>query len=248
MGAKNFGTEKLTTLMEPEGDEAYHQHPKMFKPTNNTQFPSTSSNKDSILTNPILPQELITAILVRLPVKSLLQFKCVSKDWFSLISSPSFIRTHLSFSVKNCTHHRFLLISGRHIIKHCSFSSLFNESSIKALDLDYTMKTPYNSVHIVGSVNGLICFLIGLNGLVLWDPSTRKFKQVVTLMSIRKYFLVKVKYGFGYDEVHDDYKVVSIFIESKNRYDANIYSLKSDSWRTLDDFQGKVESTSLASR
>ncbi|XP_059291388.1 F-box/kelch-repeat protein At3g23880-like [Lycium ferocissimum] len=227
--------------MEPEGDESSHPTPKRFKPTNNTQFPSTSSNKDSILTNPILPQELITAILVRLPVKYLLQYKCVSKDWFSLISSPYFVKTHLSFSVKNCTHHR-LLLKFKHNLKHCSVSSLFYESDIKALDLDYPIETSCNFVRIVGSVNGLICLRVEFNGLVLWNPSTRKFKKVANLMSIRTYkYPVKVKYGFGYDEVHDDYKVVSIFFDSNNRYvDAKIYSLMSDSWRTLDDFQGRV--------
>ncbi|WMV28831.1 hypothetical protein MTR67_022216 [Solanum verrucosum] len=39
-----------------------------------------------------LPEELIEAILVRVPVKYLLQFKCVSKYWLNLISSPEFVK------------------------------------------------------------------------------------------------------------------------------------------------------------
>jgi hypothetical protein len=38
-----------------------------------------------------LPSKLIIQILLRLPVKSLLCFKCVCKSWFSLISDPSHV-------------------------------------------------------------------------------------------------------------------------------------------------------------
>ncbi|KAL3337142.1 hypothetical protein AABB24_029680, partial [Solanum stoloniferum] len=93
--------QKLATLMEAEGDEASHH----------TQILSTSS-KDSVLAIPTLAQELITSILVRLPVKYLLQFKCVSKNWFALISSPHFVKTHLSFSGKD----RFLLEIDTYIV------------------------------------------------------------------------------------------------------------------------------------
>ncbi|KAG5612107.1 hypothetical protein H5410_023388 [Solanum commersonii] len=38
------------------------------------------------------PEDLVVNILLRLPVESLLCFKCVCKHWFPLIKSPSFIR------------------------------------------------------------------------------------------------------------------------------------------------------------
>ncbi|KAL3368360.1 hypothetical protein AABB24_009301, partial [Solanum stoloniferum] len=117
--------QKLATLMEAEGDEG-SQH---------TQIPSTSS-KESVWAIPTLPQELITAILVRLPVKYLLQFKCVSKNWFALISSPHFVKTHLSFSAKD----RFLLEIDTYILKHCSVSSLFYDSVTEAFNLVYLIK------------------------------------------------------------------------------------------------------------
>ncbi|KAM3340851.1 hypothetical protein P3S68_028486 [Capsicum galapagoense] len=42
-----------------------------------------------------IPPEVIDEILSRLPVKSLLRFKCVSKSFKSLIDSPKFIQAHL---------------------------------------------------------------------------------------------------------------------------------------------------------
>lgn len=38
----------------------------------------------------LIPDELIWEILTRLPVKSLMRFKCVSRSWLSMITDPSF--------------------------------------------------------------------------------------------------------------------------------------------------------------
>ncbi|MED6152344.1 hypothetical protein PIB30_090997 [Stylosanthes scabra] len=39
---------------------------------------------------PVLPDDIVPEILVRLPMKALLQFKCVCKSWRTRISSPQF--------------------------------------------------------------------------------------------------------------------------------------------------------------
>ncbi|MCI40987.1 F-box/kelch-repeat protein, partial [Trifolium medium] len=41
---------------------------------------------------PFLPEELIIQILLRLPVRSLIEFKCVCKSWKTLISDPKFAK------------------------------------------------------------------------------------------------------------------------------------------------------------
>ncbi|KAL3567278.1 hypothetical protein D5086_029929 [Populus alba] len=43
-----------------------------------------------------LPEDLITEILSWLPVKALLQFKCVCKSWYAIIISQAFISKHLN--------------------------------------------------------------------------------------------------------------------------------------------------------
>ena len=59
---------------------------------------SNSSTPASLL---ILLDELIAEILYRLPVKTLMQLKCVCKSWKTLISHPSFTKLHLHLLPRN---------------------------------------------------------------------------------------------------------------------------------------------------
>jgi hypothetical protein len=58
--------------------------------------------------NPLqyLPHELIIQILLRLPVKSLLRFKCVCKLWLTLISDAHFANSHFQITA---THTRRIM-------------------------------------------------------------------------------------------------------------------------------------------
>uniref|UniRef100_A0A0E0MAY1 F-box domain-containing protein n=1 Tax=Oryza punctata TaxID=4537 RepID=A0A0E0MAY1_ORYPU len=60
---------------------------------------------------PYLPEEMVVEILARLPVKSLLRFKCVCRGWRAIISEPSFIRAHLRCSVSRRQQEPSILIS-----------------------------------------------------------------------------------------------------------------------------------------
>nr|XP_016468097.1 PREDICTED: F-box/kelch-repeat protein At3g06240-like [Nicotiana tabacum]XP_018623139.2 F-box/kelch-repeat protein At3g06240-like isoform X1 [Nicotiana tomentosiformis] len=203
----------------------------------NFQYPPTSS-----LTIPILPAELVTEILSRLPVKSLLRFKCVSELWLALICSPEFVKTHLSLSANNKDYSRHKVMMyhvPKYSFKDCSLMSLFNESVTEAFDLNFPMK--FNGldrnkkkkypVWIMGSVNGLI-YLVNEDDMFLWNPSTRKYKKLPDPRLTLRYIFLRMC-GFGYDELHDDYKVV-IFINNSSHDEVKIYSLKSDSWKNVD--------------
>ncbi|KAG5586532.1 hypothetical protein H5410_046966 [Solanum commersonii] len=135
-------------------------------------------------------------------------------------------------------------------LKDCSFSSLlYNESVIEANDLNCPMENSGVSFCIVGSINGLICFADGTGDLFLWNSTIKKYKKLSH--SIRRLTSnINFIYGFGYDEFCDDYKVVCIVaIYQHGGYstvEVKIYSLKSDSWKNMDDLRDRMPSKTSA--
>lgn len=193
------------------------------------------------MTIPILPVELISEILSRLPAKSVLQFKSVLKSWLAFISSPEFAKAHLRFSVKNTEDIQHLLILGRKrnswIFKECLLSSFFYDSITKAFDLECPIGIVRTDTRLAGSCNGLILLAHYSNSQysILWNPTTGKRK---TLPDYRPRWKSYASYGFGYDELHDDHKVVGIFykyiFEGSDDVEVKIYSLRSDCWTSVD--------------
>ncbi|XP_057486624.1 F-box/kelch-repeat protein At3g23880-like [Actinidia eriantha] len=195
---------------------------------------------------PNLPPEIIAEILSRLPVKSLLQFRSVSKSWLSLISNHEFAKTHLGIAFKNddYAHHRLILSSVRpqFDLKSCSLYSVLYEQeqqSLIASELDYPLKDPHRSFSVVGSCNGLVCIAIEEDAVFLWNPCTRKSKRLPD-SRVRMKYGCYVIYGFGCDESSDDYKVVVIlcFLGSGGLYETKVkvYALRTNSWRRIGDF------------
>ncbi|KAL3735758.1 hypothetical protein ACJRO7_024825 [Eucalyptus globulus] len=58
-------------------------------------LPIMSSSSDD---DPKLPHDVAVEILKRLPARSLLRFRCVSRSWRSTIDDPRFVALHLSHS------------------------------------------------------------------------------------------------------------------------------------------------------
>ncbi|KAL0452212.1 UNVERIFIED_CONTAM: F-box/kelch-repeat protein [Sesamum latifolium] len=194
---------------------------------------------------PIFPEEIIVEILSRLPVRCLLKLRCVSKSWRSLISSNHFIRAHLAVSRKdtNFACHRIIstVLLPCYSLKQCSLNSLLSGPVADAVDFDYPMKNPNNSVRVVGCCNGLVCIAINGKHFFLWNPSTRKHKKLPDADERMTRGLFITKYGFGFDECNDDYKVLGIFSGfcTAGRYETRVkvYSLRANSWKRIDVFK-----------
>ncbi|XP_017436686.1 F-box/kelch-repeat protein At3g23880 isoform X2 [Vigna angularis] len=207
--------------------------------------PSTSVQNQAVsesLPLPFLPNELVVEILSRLPVKSLLQFRCVCKSWMSLISDPYFMKKHLHLSTRSThfNHHRIILsaTTAEFHLKSCSVSSLFNSPSTVCDDLSYPVKNKFRHDGIVGSCNGLLCFAIKGDCVLLWNPSMRASKKSPPLGNNWRPGCFTA-FGLGYDHVTEDYKVVAVFCDPNEIYSeckVKVYSMATNSWRKIQDF------------
>ncbi|XP_059668804.1 F-box protein CPR1-like [Cornus florida] len=163
------------------------------------------------------PQEVLIEILSRVPVNSLLRFRCVSKSWLSLITSPNFINTHVNQSNNNNSH---LLI--RYFSLNPSSQERYSVHFDTQTTLDhYTeFNCPFKTrsktfFRLVGTCNGLICLSDDQFGytytLIIWNPAIRR---CVSLPRPRVCFDVYGPYmfalGFGIDSRTNDHKLVRL--------------------------------------
>ena len=185
-----------------------------------------------------LPHELIVQILLRLPVKSLIRFKCVCKSWFSLIShNPHFANSH--FEITAATHTRRILFTSTSELQTLSID-LEASLNVGCASLNHLTFMPlsYLYIRINVSCRGFI-FLHRSSEICLWNPSTGVHKQIplspIDSNLDAKYFCYL--YGFGHDPSTDDYLVVLMSYDTAL---ANIsshlefFSLRANAWKEIE--------------
>ena len=159
-----------------------------------------------------LTDSLVSKILVRLPVKSLMGCIRVCKSWYNLISDPCFIRSHLS--QKSADEKEYLatgFLRDRYIDEYYSFRC--KETFLEKLKVNFPMSRSAWSFKTAGCCNGLL-LMLNLNGydsdMYLWNPSIGKYKL---LPSAHATYKNKFRYeGIGLAFLPEvcDYKVIRI--------------------------------------
>ncbi|RHN55928.1 putative F-box domain-containing protein [Medicago truncatula] len=175
---------------------------------------------------PTIPFDLIPEILYRLPVKPLMQFRCVCKWWNSLISDPKFAKKHFRFST-TCLIHilTYSSLSQKYTIKSYPLDSLFTKDVACKKIAQHEIPSNH-AVYIVGSCNGIIC-----------NPSIRKFIQLPPLeLQLNGYILQM--HGFGHDPISDNYKVVVVFLDydstDNNKTDVKVvHNVGTNIWKDI---------------
>ncbi|PSS24777.1 F-box protein [Actinidia chinensis var. chinensis] len=187
---------------------------------------------------PDFPIDVIVDILSRLPVKTLLRFRCVSKPWCALIDGRDFIKSHLQRSITTKNHLSL-------IVRDCYLYSVDFDSLDNAVELDHPLKCDDFGTEVLGSCDGLVCLYNGEDNVAIWNPSTRRYQKLPeTEIEFPDYFTSCqcIIYGFGYDPITDDYKVVRLIqFYGEDVWDSfdsevKVYSSRSNSWRRIKDF------------
>ncbi|XP_028791772.1 F-box/kelch-repeat protein At3g23880-like [Neltuma alba] len=176
-----------------------------------------------------LHEEIIRNILKRLPVKSLLRFQCVCKQWKNLIKTRSFVADHLH----HFGHQNLSLLLERSRLRLCLLDCGLQLHEVQNAPLSKSV----NGAMIVGSCNGLLSVEINRDkkfppSLLLWNPANRVFRYVPR----RTYSdSNKCEVGFGFSAVANDYKIVRTYAkfgDAVNRVE--VFSLSRGTWKGID--------------
>ncbi|XP_057970447.1 F-box/kelch-repeat protein At3g06240-like [Malania oleifera] len=198
-----------------------------------------------------IPEDVVTFILLRLPLKFAVRFKCVCKSWCAQISKPNFIIKSLNWSV-------FGDDSARLLLKHVDLSTgvrlpALSVVSDKVLDentvpvrprLDFplpndacpTVKGPCNGILLL-----CITYVDNRHDVLLWNPTTGNHyvlpQSNVPRIPNGEDSLIGA-YGFGFDPRTGDYKVIRFLNnhsdDGMSAYQqVELFSLKANSWKEI---------------
>ncbi|XLQ98921.1 hypothetical protein HN51_053514 [Arachis hypogaea] len=167
----------------------------------------------------VLPDELLTEILLRLPAKLLLRLRGVCRSWRTLISTSNFAKEHVQRSIAADPS-----LSGPRVAYHHSWKykhNTFGDFSLRSLFENPSKSTEVvlfeerRSHRILGSCNGLLCLHEGVdtlnNHVKLWNPCTG-----LTSQSLKIWGFMWIS-GFGHDHVNDEYKLVTTVYQKQTK-------------------------------
>uniref|UniRef100_A0A1J3F2T9 F-box/LRR-repeat/kelch-repeat protein n=1 Tax=Noccaea caerulescens TaxID=107243 RepID=A0A1J3F2T9_NOCCA len=192
-----------------------------------------------------LPHHVVEHIMERLPAKSLLRFKAVSKQWSSTIESPVFHERQLKHGQQSGDPHVLMvsvLTERKTVVETIRRLVLGSSTSIK-------IPTPWekeNTIYLVSSsCDGLVYLYLPDEPGFMVNPTTRwyrpiplcKFHQLVIDLGESYYELRHglFKVGFGKDVLTGTYKLVYVYNSSEigleNATICEVFDFSTNAWR-----------------
>ncbi|CAN8245090.1 unnamed protein product [Cochlearia groenlandica] len=186
-----------------------------------------------------ISQDILIEILIRLPSKSIVRFKCVSKLWSqSLFNSRYFCNRFLVVASSQQQPRIYMSLHDvddytKSMLLSTSLSSSSSLSSpMTCLEFNHNINIPEMGGYDMHIIRGLICFT-GLKKAQIYNPCTR---QLVTLPNIELYSDILAKeniYSILYypchDLVNDKYKVLCT-ITAKSHINLPTTTIRSERW------------------
>ncbi|XP_059670666.1 F-box protein At1g11270-like [Cornus florida] len=186
-------------------------------------------------------KDVLTEILSRLPVKSLLRFRCVCHYWYALIKTSSFITKH---------HHKNnirLLVQHYESDYRYAIGILTDENLGSTAPLYYNLDEhgiEINPDSVIGPINGIYCLYDrNEHSMCLWNPAIREFRPIsLPRLNLPSYISDPTSnFGFGVDPMTNNYKLIWLrqFWDDNldGPYDLQtvlVYNLCTNSWRLFE--------------
>ncbi|CAH8310061.1 unnamed protein product [Eruca vesicaria subsp. sativa] len=192
-----------------------------------------------------LPHDVVEHIMERLPVRSLMRFKCVSKQWKSTIESRSFQERQLKHQQSGGGRDPDVLMVSASTDESLRTLVLGSSSSVKIPTPWDKEKATTSYLVSNNSCDGLVCLYHPFKSGYVVNPATRWHRplplcQLQQLMiSQGKAYFEKdhgiFKPGFGKDIISSTYKPVwlynSLEIGLENATTCEVFDLSTNAWR-----------------
>ncbi|OIT06506.1 hypothetical protein A4A49_08315 [Nicotiana attenuata] len=146
----------------------------------------------------VLPEEIVTEVLLWLPLKSLYRYKSVSKTWCSIISEHEFVKLH----------------NGRNVGIVISNSSSFFQSRLSLTNIPPPppfIEQQFGTAEIgfTEVINGLFCFYTPTGNLTLCNSYTFETMEL-PLPSFFRPNKYETQFRLGFDPFIGSYKLLCI--------------------------------------
>ncbi|GJW57286.1 F-box domain containing protein [Tanacetum coccineum] len=177
-----------------------------------------------------IPFDLQLAIMNRLPVKSLLQFRTVSKSWKYSIDCSDFVREYGFRESNNCCLYLTFKQNFEGVI--CSVDDNLALSPVVS-NLKFFNLTPF------ATSKGVWCFLYGENSMLLiWNPSLKKSVRILVPNYLLEADSPKMLFGFGVHLVTLDPTLLKINYPyyGQGPWYVSVFTLSSRTWYKLDSY------------
>ncbi|KAI3926005.1 hypothetical protein MKW98_028141 [Papaver atlanticum] len=174
--------------------------------------PKTRKQKKSGGSHVSIGVDIVCDILSRLPVKTLLRFKCVSKQWLSLIQHDSyFIDLHHTRSKSSpCFLFAMAVPQDSDIWNYYLLEIICEERSIVPRIFSRNTVVGFDPsffVRYLKPVNGLLC-VVEFLGIRIYNISTRKLTPlIITIDHLSR----RPVFQFGFDPATKEHKVICIW-------------------------------------
>ncbi|XP_055835435.1 F-box protein CPR1-like [Solanum dulcamara] len=192
-----------------------------------------------------LPSPILLSIFSRLPPTTLLCVKSVCKTFQNLTLESEFSNLLLSTSPASIIINQFISdeTSCTNTLKFLKFEGrgTHSYSHDPNVDLELQLYFPVDPFWLVGSVHGFICFNYFpdyVDPIYILNPRTREYIILPEAEGAREWTNL-VTYGFGFDPVRFEYKVVRIYQEeifddddtSYYKSEGQVYTIGKGYWR-----------------
>ncbi|KAJ8759577.1 hypothetical protein K2173_007206 [Erythroxylum novogranatense] len=193
-----------------------------------------------------LPEEIMEQILARLPPRAALRCGATSKQVYSLINRSGFISKTLSYTLLSRNPSSQVFILSNHRDLGSSICSLYLDP-YTVDDYIHDIPSPFPTdkayrCKLIDSIHGLVCVVVKFvcpsldpAEIYIWNPLIRRYIKTPKCSLIGSD--PRLVFGFGFDSIRNDYKVIVIGCHREvfSEFRIQLYSSKEGSWRDINE-------------